>query len=427
MSASSVHSDPELKTLAQEFFHKASEAVCQDPSSAASAFGQGGLRIVEGLVFITNATVHQAEWNVIARCIKLLGSKFGHEKEISEIAWKAAQATIVAQASSDDFVRDFINALKSHTEKCLWHISPNYLVRFDSATKRLGIGPVEAMLSTDVLSHIPSHKQFEVTSGSQFRQSIINGKFQLELSPTVWRVKVNCAAGNVAEEAAWNVDIAISLLRLHYRTNPGGLFPSIGDIEAHPFLVSDVRKTYLTTTETALSAGGGSIRGWYTIDDDILNTTLSQTFIDRAKAIFGGQPKLLAARFGQGLGWLTRGRRSEERAQRFLFFFTAIEALLSSNDKTAPVIQTIARQAAVILIDDPKERADFAAKIRKLYEARSALVHAGQRNVSQTDANQAQYIAESLYSVVMERTSLDIPFDKFQEQLGRATYGTRWP
>jgi hypothetical protein len=42
---------------------------------------------------------------------------------------------------------------------------------------------------------------------------------------------------------------------------------------------------------------------------------------------------------GQGLGWLSRGRQAESRTERFLFFFTALEALLSSDDKGDPVTQ----------------------------------------------------------------------------------------
>jgi hypothetical protein len=39
----------------------------------------------------------------------------------------------------------------------------------------------------------------------------------------------------------------------------------------------------------------------------------------------------LAERVGQGLGWLTRGRQAEDRAERLLYFFTAIEALPPST------------------------------------------------------------------------------------------------
>ena len=53
-------------------------------------------------------------------------------------------------------------------------------------------------------------------------------------------------------------------------------------------------------------------------------------------------------------GWMTRGRHAEDRAERFLFFYTAIETLVSTTDKSAPVIQTIARNAASIITDKPE-------------------------------------------------------------------------
>jgi hypothetical protein len=137
--------------------------------------------------------------------------------------------------------------------------------------------------------------------------------------------------------------------------------------------------------------------------------------------------KSLAERLGQGLGWMTRGRQTVDRAERFLFCFTAIEALLSGDDKAAPVVQTIARHAAVILQHDPQKRAKLDSEIRSHYAARSALVHAGKRNVSQLEVNTIQNIVEALYKTVIEAIPLETPFSAFHESLSDASYGLPWP
>ena len=424
MEIKKLRSDADVKALAKDFFVKAQGAVSDDPSRIPFA---GGFRTIEDLLFVIDKSVRQAEVDLVTRCTKLLGSKFGHEKEIRDTAWNVAKAAIDSHASPDKFVSEFLQALGSGAEEPFWHIRPNYLIRFETSSTRLSIGPVEALLGSDAISQIPTHKLLELRSGDDFTDSIANGKIIVELSPVIWKVEITCAHGHVIEEAAWKIDMAISLLRLHYQ-HPSGFFPQIGDIEGNPFAAFDGATPHLTGKHTlGLSTGGLSIHGMYTINDDIRNITLSPSFIERAKAVFSPNAKHLSARLGEGLGWLTRGRRSEDRAQRFLFFFTAIEALLSSDDKAAPISQTIARQASAILIDDPQERADFARRLLTLYETRSALVHAGTRNVSQSDANKLQYIAEALYTVVMQRTKLDVPFREFQTSLGLATYGSKWP
>lgn len=426
MAGNNLRSDPKLRELVKDFFVKASRAIMKSPDRIPAAIQGRQFRMVESLVFITDDDVNKAERELIAKCIALLGARFGHEKEISEIAWKSAQTSICKNDSSDIFLDGFLAELEKHSQKHFWYICPNYLITFHGTTNKLAIGPVEAMPSADVIGLIPGHHQFDVSSGKAFKHEIINGKITVELPPVVWRVGVNCAAGHVAEEAAWNVDMAVSLLRLHYQKDPSGFFPGIGDVEAPPFILPDVEKRHVTTTQKGLSTGGWSIPHVYALNDEILATTVSKPFLDRTTAIFNGKSGALSSRFGQGLGWLTRGRRSQDRAERFLFFFTAIEALLSSDDKSAPVVQTIARQAAVILAEDPKDRMNCANKIKKLYGARSALVHAGKRKVSQTDANAVQYIAEKLYLAVMHQTGLNVSFDSFQKSLKDATYGTKW-
>ena len=104
-----------------------------------------------------------------------------------------------------------------------------------------------------------------------------------------------------------------------------------------------------------------------------------------------------------------------------------MEALLTSNDKSAPITQTIARHASVILAHKPEDRVKIASQIKDLYGLRSSLVHAGKRGVSKTDADAVQYLVESLYDRVLDQMALDADAQKFSNALEQASYGGPWP
>ena len=244
------------------------------------------------------------------------------------------------------------------------------------------------------------------------------------------------------------INIAISLLRLCYPNPEREKSPEIGDIEEMPLIepkkfwfddkteekgivLDKIDREDETTNQPSMGLSlpaNFSIRRipcTYLVDEVVVALTEEKKFKDRAQVIFNPPKKSLAERFGQGLGWLSRGRQTIDRAERFLFFFTAIEALLSGY---ASVVQTISRHAATILHTDPQEREGFARQLRSLYKVRSKLVHAGKRDVSQKQTMEAQRIAEELYKAVMENYPLDSKFNKFQESLSKATScGSPWP
>ena len=292
--------------------------------------------------------------------------------------------------------------------------------------------------------------EFQV--GSKFDFSISDNRMLIELPECCWVIpmdSVRAARRNAEENAIWLINIAICLLRLCHPNPRHSDFPKPGDIEE--MSIEEPKKYWFggRREEKALVLAGvkesrnrsiftvglstpakSSVRRMfctYAVDDAVVKVTEEQGFKDRARQIFRPGKRSLAERFGHGLGWLTRGRQARDRAERFLFVFTAIEALLCSDDSTAPVVQTISRYAAVVLRDNPDARAKLAARLRKLYESRSALVHAGKRKVSQAQSIEVQAIAEELYRTVMERYPLDSRFDDFQQSLSRGSYGSSWP
>lgn len=123
---------------------------------------------------------------------------------------------------------------------------------------------------------------------------------------------------------------------------------------------------------------------------------------------------------------MTRGRQVSDRSERLLAFFTALEALLSSDDKSAPVTQTISRHVSVIYTQDIKTRLAVYNQIKWLYSIRSAVVHAGKREVLWQDVNNLQNYAEAVYWTVLNRCDLSMTQDRFAQSLADASHGMRW-
>ncbi|MCP1232272.1 HEPN domain-containing protein [Acetobacter indonesiensis] len=142
--------------------------------------------------------------------------------------------------------------------------------------------------------------------------------------------------------------------------------------------------------------------------------------------IFEARKQKIGERVRQALGWLARGRQSSDRADRFLHFFTAIEALLSSDDRNTPIIQNIARNAASILDDTPVGRENIAKTLKDLYSTRSKLVHTGSRNIGDDQVSELENIAHILCWHIIDRTDLSITVQEFQESLQKSSYGLPW-
>ena len=427
-------SDQELKKKADIFFR----AACASYRSQLSneEFIKEDIRLSKGILFVVTDDVLKAQYDFVARCVKLLGASLGNEKEVEDLAWEQVALSLANDSTPKASVitKRFLDALSKHTKRSFKYVAPNYLIKFHEQARKIEIGPVEAILSDDLIPNL----NYNIESGSEFAILLGKNGMLIRLPQVCWHVSIDVTEGNVREEAAWLINVAISFLRLSYSRSKIDFFPSsgkkshffplFGEVETMPLIkpkvndqgiIIDILNNNIKTNS--------SIPRLYVVDDDVVAITKEKEFKDRARVLFNPSKNSLAKRFSQGLGWLTRGRQTVDRAERFLFFFTAIESLLSSNDKTAPVIQTISRYTATILSSDAEERAKIAKDIRSLYSARSALVHTGEHNVSYSESIAAQRIAEMIYKKVMENISLTISFDEFQRSLSDASYGLPWP
>jgi hypothetical protein len=175
----------------------------------------------------------------------------------------------------------------------------------------------------------------------------------------------------------------------------------------------------------SVSAGGFSAPRYYELDGEAARALGTADARAIATAVFSPVDNSVGARIAQGLGWLTRARRATDRSEAFLFYFTALEALLSSG-KGEPVWQTIARQVAVMRNDRPASRVKTYDLVRKLYDVRSRLVHAGDRSALDLDVRTMHALTDVIFWRVIHEVDLSVPAATLTASLGHATFGDPW-
>ena len=461
-----------IEQLACDFLKTAREYVSNtvdDSEGLSSLYGNPNIEI-RGPILGMDDNVREKQEDLVKKCVTFLGTELGSEEEIEELAWKHVWMSFSKSkplADVSDNARLFVDQISEYRQRTYAYIAPNHLLKFTGDAKRIVVGPVEAMKTEQLVASqkkVPNAKTIwqqvldaepvamEFHVGSKFDFSISENRMLIELPECCWVIpmgSVKAARRNAEEVAIWLINIAVSLLRFCHPNPKHSSFPKRGDVEemaiAEPkefwlggrreekgLVLGAVEKSRKRRTlhvgfSVPVSSSVRRVSCTYAVDDAVVQATEEDRFKDRAQQIFHPAKKSLAERLGQGLGWLSRGRQTGDRAERFLFFFTAIEALLCSDDATSPIVQTISRYVAVILRTDPDERAKCAARLRALYRIRSELVHAGKRNVSQAQSIEVQGIAEELYKTVMENYPLERRFRDFHESLSKASYGSPWP
>jgi Apea-like HEPN len=420
--------DPELRRLGQKFLETYHAAAAASDADVRRIFNSDHFSLFQGGAVELTEDVARSLSAFVERAAKLLGAKAGNEKAIQELAQEEGQNFIINGPTLAGAVTDLIKRVFDEGNATFDFLIPNYLVRFQEGVRSVTIGRVRAAITADFSAEIAQkvpNGRLQVVPGTGFSIQITAGNVIVEMDPMCWIVTVNAAANNVEEEAKWLIDVASSFLRLQYKEE-GPRFPTYGDVEPRPSRQPAAHRVGIKLRDSNAVLPGSSVPWAYEVGKTIEAVTLDSAFCAKAALIFDPPEKSVAERVSRGLGWLTRGRQAEDRAERLLYFFTAIEALLSDDDERAPVVQTIARHASVILSDDIASRVGLSAEIRKLYSLRSALVHKGSRSVLGSSANLTQYIAEALFALVLEKGNLRSQHAGFNDELSRASYGFPW-
>lgn len=392
-----------------------------------SLFDQYSVRLTEAYL--------EARREFTSLAAKTLRAKSAHEKTIRAICQRAGQAYVKQSALFDEpswamLDREatvLVETVLAEAGRKFVHIEPNYLIRH-GASDIINLGRVQSMQTELALTHTPMSKiaKIAIEVSTHPGQSIHkDGTISLQMPGSIWVVDVAATKENVAEEAKWLVDVAISLMRLSAK-NWEGIFPNIGDLEAHPTRPTNFVTPHVTIEDDTYFTGGLLTVGWYEINSRVAAELGDPDLQMKANILFDPPDRSLAHRVANGLGWMTRGRQVSDRAERLLYFFTALEALLTSSDKTAPVTQTISRHVAVILSQDVKARLGLYNQTKGLYALRSTVVHSGRREVLGQDVNSLQTYVESIFWIVLNRCDLLMSQDRFMQSLADASHGLKW-
>ncbi len=428
---SEMKKDRELRTATQAFMAAFKDATASSSEDALRIIRGRGWRGFEGGIVEFTPELTGALDKLVERAARLLGPKRSNENAIREVALTEAQKGYVEKVKSDAASTRVIDRIIEEGGAQFEFLVPNYLFLFEEKVRSIQIGPVRAALTADIAAELQQRapkNRIEVVPGRGFTLQFIGSPpiARIKMHRVAWLVSLNAAKDNVEEEAKWLIDVAVSFLRVHLKTE-GARFPSYGAIEPHPLKPKEVGNVGVKIKGSTVFAGGGRVPHAYEITAEVDAITGDPKFRSKANLIFNAPGKSLAARVSQGLGWLTRGRQAEDRSERLLYLFTAIESVLSNDDKTAPVVQTIARHAAVLLTDNIKDRVGLSTEIKKLYTLRSALVHSGNRGVLWNAANRTQYLAEALFWRVLDVADLNSSHANFCDELATASFGQPWP
>jgi hypothetical protein len=383
--------------------------------------------MVDGVVFEVSEELEENHQRSVSRAAKLIGPAAGNEKEISRNLWKLAVAHVRDLDSEPKArVAEFIAELSESKDRELIYVAPNLAVQLIGGLTKFEVGPISMLGSSaavDRINQANSSAAWSAVAGEPGIELRADGKSDVRVPENAWWVTLAAAADHLEEEALWYIDVLISLLRLTASEHLGPFVGGPGTVEPHPTRPRPASGALTLSAAGGVSAGGPSVSRSYQISPATERYLNDAGFMPVAATIFGAKKDSVGERVFRSLGWLSRGRQASDRSERFLLFFTGLEALLSADDKSAPIIQTIARHAATLMTEDQSARIRNATIVKKLYENRSALVHAGARKTSQRDANTVEHILMSCLWRVLDGVELTSKYGIFQEELGRCSFG----
>jgi|LauGreDrversion4_2_1035121.scaffolds.fasta_scaffold09966_4 hypothetical protein len=418
---------PELRAALKAFALEALK--CRNPDFG--NLNSNRLRLHGGMFFEITDETTKAQQSFSRKAMTKLGPVKSHAKVIDKALWDIViLVEDPSQLDKSEFLNSALAKIEAESNSVCEFFRPCPLVHLPTNTDRIEIGRVAIDRTTARIDEFRKiNEQFKFGVGNAWTLSIVVSSEEAgivsQLPPTMWSINLAAADPVREEEGLWLTDVALSLLRMAVSAEHlGSLAPRLGKIEPHPFHPHEIQDHSFT-----LKQGGGATLGGltaannYHLENEAALTLSNPVVKDKIDKIFEAKPKSIAERFYKGCGWMTRGRRSKDRSDRLLYFFTAIESLLSASGNPSPIVQTIARHAAVLLSDDNTDRQSIAADIIKLYCVRSGLVHFGTRGASDIDANSVQEIAELIFMRIWRDFDLSLEHQEFSNLLSKASYG----
>jgi hypothetical protein len=424
----------ELLRLAREVITAFEAGMLRDGEQRSSTWGAYGMTFFGGYTARYTKEFIEQRREFTALAAKMLKAKSAHEPTIRMMCETAGREFVRQIAGLDGIPPDaldtaateLVKTVLAEADREFTRIEPNFLIRH-VAPEPIRIGRVTSMRTEQLADNPTLAKQTKVfvRASRPIQREIINDQIVLHMPESVWVVEVAATKENVTEEAKWLIDVAVSFMRLS-ATEWTGPWARLGSTEPSANYELDRALPRATLDGDTIIVPGWDFAGWYNLAERQAKELLSAPVQARANLIFDPPDKSLAQRVALGLGWMTRGRQTADRAERFLAFFTALEAVLTSNDRGAPVTQVISRYGSVIYTKHIKSRGGVFNDIKGLYSVRSEVVHRGKRDVLGLQVAQLEHFVEAIYWLVLSFCDLSMPQEEFEESLAIASHGVRW-
>jgi len=400
--------------------------VVNDAVEIRSIIRQGKPHIgINEIYFLIDVELSNYQDDSIKALRKKYSSSIISDVEIRTLLYKKAAAQYYDNKDKTD---EILQSLASFTNTNIEFIAPNHAIRLVGVSN-FEIGPVKCKLSKDLQSSYPYLFNNEQLVIDEEKSGLIIADKALEfhISSQCFVISLKCSPKRAENLAQWYIDIALSLLRLYQFKHKStfGLFPYIGHLDPLAFQKREGVSPFITVENGKPKGYSMTNHPIYEIHQKTVNLLAQDNFSQTCNAIFDAKKDTTAECLQRALGWMTKARQSTDLATKFLFFFTALEALLTFSNG-APVTDTIARNTATI-IGEIEARYLIYNDIKKLYDVRSSLVHHGDRNdVSETDCDKLQYYTEITCWKILDN-AIDQTLVDFQNNLKTAGFGAKWP
>jgi hypothetical protein len=417
------------------FVEKADANLCRTQEEFNEAFSRFSVRTVEGVAWQSDRELDVAVLKLAEAVTETVGSNRLGIETVRESAFKAYANCVANDQGWDDInlsdrVAAFREELINLSLVSFDVVGPCEIFGFEGGARCLISDHVSVLPANEFLNRSKIQKQGKnwslVAIDSEWPDKMSVGR-RFEIGGNVWWIKSESPKDLASQNAQWMADIFVSALRLGLRPADYCHRPRIGKVEADPFSRYLTHDRPIRFNEEVSYFGGGRSISQYKVDTDFEARFHSTEFQARLNLVLAPKSNSLGARLGNALGWCTRGRQAKDNSERLLYFFTAIESLLSEKSGFVPVSDSIARYISVIIAKKIEDRERTYREVKKLYGLRSELVHRGHRNAHWLNANNIQNICETTLHFVWKELDFDCRHEDFIKHLKSATHGTPWP
>lgn len=430
------------KTLEQKcrveleiFLDSTLACLCRSDEEFKKAWADFNVTLSNGVAFKLNRDARIAALKLGEAVVNAVGVKNASVKEVRDRSIEVLASVLKEEddwenLNTPNLSANFLDGLVSTALAQYSYIAPCEIFDFADGENELVSEYVKVRLARDVVSsaQFPTEgKNWKIVAEDGFWPDDFALENHMKVFGTVWDISCEAPKDLVTDAARWMAEVFVSSVRIGLQPADYCLRPRIGQYEIEPFGEVRLVDRHLVYRDESVNFGGVRRAGTYKVDSAFKGRFEDDAFQEKLAQVLSPSSNSVGERLANSLGWAARARQASDASVRLLYFFTSIEALLTEQDSFAPVSDTVARYAGIIISKSPKSREPTYREVRELYGLRSHLVHRGKRTVHWLNANNIQSICENIQWVVWTNVDFAIKHRDLLAELKFASHGTEWP